>query len=319
MSLDLYLIPGTVYPDGTPIDRAELRKGAKPVISLTGQLSTDQIASCAVTAAKVKTGAYWYATVTGTADVIVLTTACPLAALTSGAVVAFKASGTNTTVVTVAVDSLGAVALKKYGTTALAAGDLLSGAIYEIRYDGTYWQLISPAATALDSSGGGNPIAVDADPTDTGSGPYIKGVFTTVQGTPTATTLVADTDTKMGTCVLTLPAGKTWTWVEVYFSTFFNCASGSLRGMSAFKVKIGATTQTWLTSFAPYVSDNADINVEFHVRTEGPPSTTNATLTLDIYAQYPSPTTVTVADGAFAASAGDDVNGRKCYALGYFR
>jgi hypothetical protein len=42
------------------------------------------------------------------------------------------------------VNSLGAVALKKLADQDVEAGDLRSGAMVEVRYDGTYWQLAEP-------------------------------------------------------------------------------------------------------------------------------------------------------------------------------
>jgi hypothetical protein len=64
----------------------------------------------------------------------------------------FKAAGANTTAPTLNVNSLGAKSIKYPGGTALAAGALVSGVIYEVNYDGTDFIMAGavggPAATA---------------------------------------------------------------------------------------------------------------------------------------------------------------------------
>ena len=84
----------------------------------------------------------YVATVGGTVDVITLTPTTPLAAYAAGQKLYFIASGANTTNVTVNVSGLGAKALTKNGTTALVAGDIPSGALIGIQYDGTRFQVI---------------------------------------------------------------------------------------------------------------------------------------------------------------------------------
>lgn len=50
-------------------------------------------------------------------------------------------ANTNTGAVTINIDSRGAVAVTKNGTTALVAGDLVAGALVQITYDGTRFQV----------------------------------------------------------------------------------------------------------------------------------------------------------------------------------
>lgn len=82
------------------------------------------------------TGVY-VGTVAGTADVITLTPSPPITAYTAGLTFRFIASGANTTNVTVNISDLGHKAITKNGTTALAAGDIPSGMMVQITYDGT--------------------------------------------------------------------------------------------------------------------------------------------------------------------------------------
>lgn len=91
------------------------------------------------------TGVY-VATVGGTADVITLTPAPAITAYAAGQTFRFLASGANTTNVTVAVSGLAAKAITKAGATALIAGDLPSGSMVEMTYDGTRFILTSAQA-----------------------------------------------------------------------------------------------------------------------------------------------------------------------------
>jgi hypothetical protein len=88
------------------------------------------------------TGVY-VSTVGGTADVITLTPSPAITSYTAGQTFAFIASGTITTNVTVNVSGLGAKDLTRNGTTALVAGDIVSGSLVHIRYDGTRFQTVS--------------------------------------------------------------------------------------------------------------------------------------------------------------------------------
>lgn len=96
------------------------------------------------------TGVY-VGTVGGTADVITLTPSPAITSYVAGQRFSFIASGANTTNVTVAISSLSAKAITKNGTTALAAGDIPSGALVSITYDGTQFQL-SPQTKTLNGT-----------------------------------------------------------------------------------------------------------------------------------------------------------------------
>jgi len=93
-------------------------------------------------------------TVGGTADVITLTySPTSTTAYAAGQKIRFKASGANTTNVTVNRDSLGAKALKSATGGALSANDITSGAIVEATYDGTDFLMTKSAASAIDITG----------------------------------------------------------------------------------------------------------------------------------------------------------------------
>jgi len=98
-------------------------------------------------------------TTTGSANAYVLTTGLSLnsspAAYVAGQMFAIKANFSNTGAATINVDTLGAKNLTKNGTTALASGDMVSGNIYFIAYDGTQFQVlgsIGAGAQPLDAT-----------------------------------------------------------------------------------------------------------------------------------------------------------------------
>lgn len=83
----------------------------------------------------------------GTANAITLTYSVAPAAYYTGQVFTFKAGATNTGATTVNVNSLGAKNLY-VDAAACVGGEIISGKWYVIGYDGTQFQLLSPAATS---------------------------------------------------------------------------------------------------------------------------------------------------------------------------
>lgn len=128
------------------------------------------------------TGVY-VGTVGGTADVITLTPSPAITSYLAGQRFRFIASGANTTTVTVAISGLAAKAVTKNGTTALAAGDIPSGAEVTISYDGTEFQL-SPLTKTLNGTAIVSPTISGATLTTstltspTITGPAITGTVT---------------------------------------------------------------------------------------------------------------------------------------------
>jgi hypothetical protein len=83
-------------------------------------------------------------TVTGT-DTITGTMSPVLTAYAAGQLFYFISNGTNTGAMTINIDGLGAKAITRDGSTALIAGDVVSGEIVVICYDGTRFQMINAA------------------------------------------------------------------------------------------------------------------------------------------------------------------------------
>lgn len=89
--------------------------------------------------------AQYIATVGGTADVITLTPAIAITAYAAGQRFTFIAGGTNTGTTTINVSTVGAKDIKRpdASLSALSAGDMVSGTIVDIEYDGTRFLLMS--------------------------------------------------------------------------------------------------------------------------------------------------------------------------------
>lgn len=87
----------------------------------------------------------WLSSVSGT-DTITASNAINPGAYAAGQTFRFISAGANTGAVTLNVNSLGAKAIKKDGTAALVAGDIPSGAVVEVVYDGTNFQLVRNGA-----------------------------------------------------------------------------------------------------------------------------------------------------------------------------
>ena len=81
-------------------------------------------------------------TVSGT-DTITGTVTPALTAYATGQQFSFVVAATNTTAVTLNVDGVGAKAVTRTGSVALVAGDMVTGQVVIVEYDGTRFQLIN--------------------------------------------------------------------------------------------------------------------------------------------------------------------------------
>jgi len=81
-------------------------------------------------------------TVAGTNTLTGLATPA-LAGYAAGAQYSFIAQNNNTGAVTIDIDTLGVKSITKFGTTALAANDIVAGALVLIEYDGTRFQFLN--------------------------------------------------------------------------------------------------------------------------------------------------------------------------------
>ena len=133
--------------DGQTTPTANIPMGTFKITGLgAGSAATD-----AAQYGQLQAGATKIATVTGT-DTLTGTLTPALAAYATGNLFSFVAANTNTGATTINLNSLGAKNITKSGTTALVAGDLVTGQVYLIEYDGTRFQLINPSTVSASVS-----------------------------------------------------------------------------------------------------------------------------------------------------------------------
>lgn len=159
-------------------------------------------------------------TTTGSANAYVLTTSLSLAAYVAGQSFDIKASFGNTGAATINVDTLGAKSLTKNGTTALASGDIVSGNIYRISYDGTQFQIIGGSLSTGYQPLDGDLTAIaaltsaaDKMPYSTGSGTWaladLSSAQRTFQTTPSSANLAALVSDETGSGALVFATSPT--------------------------------------------------------------------------------------------------------------
>lgn len=102
-------------------------------------------------------GKPWYAEAAGSANAFEVTLDPAPAAYTAGMIVHFKANNNVTSAATLNVNGLGTKSLQKEGNTSLISGDIVNGQMVSVIYDGTNFQLLSPAL---------NPTITAAGPTE---------------------------------------------------------------------------------------------------------------------------------------------------------
>lgn len=131
-------ITNSLPRDGTAPPTANIPMGN---FKLTG-IGAATAASDVPQYAQIQTGLPQYLTGVAGTDTITASLSTPtLTAYATANTFRFIAANTNTGAATININALGAKAITKNGTTALAAGDLVANAAYQIFYDGTRFQL----------------------------------------------------------------------------------------------------------------------------------------------------------------------------------
>jgi hypothetical protein len=104
------------------------------------------------TAGQIQDSAFTYLTSPSGTNTMIATAALGMSAYVTGQRFFFLAPSTNTGACTLNINAIGAKAITKQGTTALTAGDIVSGAVIQVVYDGTEFQLVSPSAASTVNS-----------------------------------------------------------------------------------------------------------------------------------------------------------------------
>lgn len=126
-------------------------------------------------------------------DTITASAPAAITAYAAGQRFSFVASATNTGAVTLNINSLGAKDVTKRGTTALAAGDIASGQVVLVEYDGTRFQMVTaPISQTAATTRAQYPLASQVQ-----------------DGALTALSSVSGTDTVTATAPLSMSAYAT--------------------------------------------------------------------------------------------------------------
>jgi len=150
------------------------------------------------------------------ADTITAVGAPVVAAYAAGQMFYFVATGDNTGAVTLNIDSLGAKAVTRDGSVALAAGDIKSGEVVVVVYDGTRFQVVSQLNSA------GNATFANVSIT---SALNVGGVATFSAGTAAAPSITTTGDTNTG---IFFPAADTIAFTEGGTESFRVNSSGNM-------------------------------------------------------------------------------------------
>jgi hypothetical protein len=98
-------------------------------------------------AAQVQDSTLQYLTTIAGTNTITAIAPISMTALAAGQIFRFVAAASNTGGVTLNINSIGAKAITKNGTTALTANDILINSAVQVIYDGTQFQLVNPAVS----------------------------------------------------------------------------------------------------------------------------------------------------------------------------
>lgn len=194
-------LSNAITKDGQTTITADIPFSTQKITGLgVGTANTDSL-----TLGQAQNGGFLHAgTGGGTVDVITLAMNPVITAYVAGQKFRFLALGANTTTVTVNINSVGALALKKNGGTALVAGDIPSaGAIVEVVYDGTDFEysnvptdLASPETIGDTTPGAANFTTIGI--TTQGTGEFTS-IGATTAGTLKGTTIQATTSLVLAT------------------------------------------------------------------------------------------------------------------------
>lgn len=125
---------GTYTSAGTTLARTTILASSSGTTAIT--LAGTSTVFCGLPAGQQIPSAAYLVGVAGTVNAITATLPV-MGAYIIGQVFTLVPVGANTGAVTLNVNSLGAIAVTKGGATALAAGELVTGAAYQLIYDGT--------------------------------------------------------------------------------------------------------------------------------------------------------------------------------------
>lgn len=132
-------LTGSIAKDGQTTPTGNLPMGGYNHTNVADATVRTQYA----TAGQVQDGAFTLLTSVSGTNAITATGAIGMSSYVAGQRFSFVAAGTNTSAATLNINSIGAKSITKFGTTALIAGDIVSGMVCQVVYDGTQFQLLN--------------------------------------------------------------------------------------------------------------------------------------------------------------------------------
>lgn len=132
-------LTGSIAKDGQTTPTGNLPMGGYNHTNVADATVRTQYA----TAGQVQDGAFTLLTSVSGTNAITATGAIGMSSYVAGQRFSFVAAGTNTSAATLNINSIGAKSITKFGTTALIAGDIISGMVCQVVYDGTQFQLLN--------------------------------------------------------------------------------------------------------------------------------------------------------------------------------
>ena len=143
------------------------------------------------TAGQIQDSAFTFLTSPSGTDTMIATAALGMSAYVTGQRFFFLAPSTNTGACTLNINAIGAKAITKNGTTALTAGDIVNGAVIQVVYDGTEFQLVSPSAASTVSSFSAGSTGLTPNTATTGA-VTLAGTLAVANGGTGSTSLTAN-------------------------------------------------------------------------------------------------------------------------------
>ena len=154
-------LTNAICKDGQSTPTADISFGNNKITNLkAGTLLSD-----AARLSQVQDGSTIYLTSVSGTDTITGTAVPSISSYTAGNMFNFVAAGTNTGAATININGIGAVSITKNGATALDAGDISSGKVYTIVYDGAQFQvdIAGSISTPISIANGGTNAATESD------------------------------------------------------------------------------------------------------------------------------------------------------------
>lgn len=202
-----------------------------------------------------------YAAAAGTSSAYTATLASSITSLASGTALNFQIPVTNATGVTLNINALGAKPIRKNYTTTLASGDLISGQITSVVYDGAEFQLTAPVATSPISIAASGQTTKDISANTTTT--IAHGLGRLPKLTHVTATLCANSSAAYSTAWATISNGTTsamssaidggtaTTGASSSAFTLYNSVTGANSISGTVSVDATNITITWVVTGAP--------------------------------------------------------------------